>query len=123
MAKQYQIQWNYQSSYGGPWFEGDEITLDEQTAKGVHNSSPGVLGDNLPWLEDAQNRMQTESTARGTGEPGADGTGEPNPDDEAAKTAVTGDDKTPAAGKTTDEEGGKGKAAKKSAKKSAGDKD
>lgn len=45
---EYIVQWNYGSSYGGPWTAGETVNLDEQRAADINRDSPGVL---LPKVE------------------------------------------------------------------------
>lgn len=39
----YEVQWEYQSSLGGPWWAGDVVELTEELAEAVNRDSPGVL--------------------------------------------------------------------------------
>lgn len=39
----YIAQWNYVSSYGGPWKKGDLVELKPEDAALINNDSPGVL--------------------------------------------------------------------------------
>lgn len=39
----YIVQWDYASSYGGPWSKGDRVELDDATAEAINRDSPGVL--------------------------------------------------------------------------------
>jgi len=39
----YRVQWDYASSYGGPWKRGETVDLDEITAARINVDSPGVL--------------------------------------------------------------------------------
>lgn len=40
----YTVQWNYKSSLGGPWLEGDVVEIDEaELAAAINRDSPGVL--------------------------------------------------------------------------------
>lgn len=39
----YIAQWNYSSSYGGPWKKGDLVELKPEDAALINNDSPGVL--------------------------------------------------------------------------------
>lgn len=44
----YTVQWNYASSYGGPWREGEVVELDEAVATAVNRDSPGVVVPKKP---------------------------------------------------------------------------
>jgi hypothetical protein len=39
----YKVQWDYASSLGGPWKEGDIVELDPSEAGVFERDSPGVL--------------------------------------------------------------------------------
>lgn len=39
----YIVQWDYQSSLGGPWPKDSVVELQEQLADHINRSSPGVL--------------------------------------------------------------------------------
>lgn len=39
----YRVQWDYASSYGGPWKRGATVDLDAATAAKINVDSPGVL--------------------------------------------------------------------------------
>lgn len=39
----YRINWDYASSLGGPWKEGESVELDDALAEALGNDSPGVL--------------------------------------------------------------------------------
>ena len=38
------VRWNYRSSLGGPWVEGDVVDVDADVAEAIGRDSPGVLG-------------------------------------------------------------------------------
>ena len=40
---EYQVQWRYFSSLGGPWQKGDVVEMDEPLAEAINRDSPGVL--------------------------------------------------------------------------------
>lgn len=39
----YIVQWDYYSSYGGPWTKDQKLDLDPVEAERINRSSPGVL--------------------------------------------------------------------------------
>lgn len=53
----YIAQWNYVSSYGGPWKKGDLVELKPEDAALINNDSPGVL----VLAEEAKPEAETET--------------------------------------------------------------
>lgn len=43
MEKKFVVQWDYRSSLGGPYKEGEEISIEEDLAEAIGFDSPGVL--------------------------------------------------------------------------------
>lgn len=41
----FEVMWDYESSYGGPWMKGDKIKLEPGLAAKINDDSPGVLVD------------------------------------------------------------------------------
>ena len=39
----YEVQWDYESSYGGPWPAGCVVRITEEKAERINVDSPGVL--------------------------------------------------------------------------------
>jgi hypothetical protein len=68
---QYLVQWNYSSGLGGPWAEGETITLDEVRAADINRDSPGVLVEvgSIPDepIPEARDRMVKKAQRRGQG--------------------------------------------------------
>ena len=58
---EYIVNWPYRSSLGGPWQEGDKITLDAPVAEAINRDSPGVLS---PAEVAKQDRMVKSSRTR-----------------------------------------------------------
>lgn len=47
----YVVQWTYKSSNGGPWGAGAVVSVDEDVAKAINRSSPGVL---IPFVPEPE---------------------------------------------------------------------
>jgi hypothetical protein len=68
---QYTVQWDYTSGLGGPWAEGETVTLDEVRAADINRDSPGVLVEVGPIedapIPEARDRMVKRAKHRGQG--------------------------------------------------------
>lgn len=71
----YTVQWNYTSSLGGPWLEGDVVEIDDPAvAETINRDSPGVLveGEHKPptkkdrQVKSAKTRIEPEDEAMST---------------------------------------------------------
>lgn len=67
----YKVQWNYHSGIGGPWAEGETVTLAPELAEAINRDSPGVLVEvgvvkDAP-IPEARDRMVKKAQRRGQG--------------------------------------------------------
>lgn len=67
--KEYLVQWDYSSSWGGPWVKGQRVSLHPDVAAGCNRDSPGVLIE-VGAIEEAappNDRMVKRAQHRGQG--------------------------------------------------------